>query len=178
MNTIFNLDAANLFIGDEDPNDSQFLTLKDVTLPSLNESTRSHMPAGGAMAIEIGNRQIDAFQMSFNLDGFNPDVITRFMPTAPNRIKYTIRGNMRDLRAGTDIECRAVVEGRMTQASMGAFSKDGGVQSEYQISEIVMYELYFDGNEKFYFDVFAGLAGCRRDGAPMFDQAAANIGLV
>jgi len=122
-------------------------------------------------------RKIVAPVLSFQLEGFNPRAVSRFMPGAPSRVKYTIRGNVRDIRDHTDLEIRAIVEGRMTKYEPSEFEKDSGMTSDYEIKETVLYQLFFGQQEKFYFDYFRGPAGLRMDGQPMYPAVARNLGM-
>lgn len=173
--TIYNLDTANLFVGDDDPNTSQFLVLNSVKLPMLEETTKTHMPGGGVVAIDIGTRKVNAPTMSFKLAGLNPDVMPKFMSTP--RSKYTVRGNLFDVRAQLDLPVVGVVEGKMTKVDINEFKKDSDVGSDYEIKEVVFYQLMIAGKEKFYFDMFAGPGGVRIDGQQIFRQVALNVGL-
>lgn len=175
--TLFNLDAANLFVGDDDPTNSQFLTLKNVKLPGMEEQTKEHMGGGAVASIRLGMRSFSIAALTFTLEGFNPTVMTRFMPVAAQRIKYTVRGNIRDIRTHEDISMRAIVEGRMTKSELSDFKKDDGVTTDYEINEILFYHLYFGAEEKIYFDYWAGPNGLRIDGVDALPGVARNLGL-
>jgi len=175
--TILHVDLANLFIGDDDPTKSQHLVLKGVTLPQLTERTKQHSPGGGVMDVEIGLRKLQPLTMPFKLEGVNLDVLPRFMPAGAQRIKYTMRANIRDLLTHADIPLLAVITGRMTQANLNEMGSGNATETDYQISEIFQYQLIIDNQEKYYFDFFSGVAGVRIDGTAVFSTAAANLGL-
>lgn len=174
--TIFNLDAANLFVGDDDPGNSQFLVLQNIKLPALEETVKSWNPAGGVGAIEMGMRRINALSIPFTLTGINPDVMNRFM--VGRRINYTIRANIADVTNQKDIPLIAVVQARMTKVDMGQFTKDDGMNTDYELREIIKYKLTIDGNEKHYVDLLQGPRGYRIDGVEIFREVARNIGLI
>lgn len=177
MSTIYNVDTANLFIGDDDPTDSQFLVLKNIKIPSLEEKTKEHAGGGATAAITLGMRSFKLGALTFSLEGFNPNVLPRFMPVGTGRIKYTIRANVRDVRTHEDIPLKAIVEGRMTKVEMSDFKKDEGISNEYEINEMLFYHLFFGPQEKIYFDYWSGPRGLRIDGVSPLDQVARNIGL-
>lgn len=174
--TLYNLDTANMFVGDDDPTNSLFLALKTVKLPGLEEQTKEHLGGGAMASVRLGMRSFQLGALSFTLEGVNPDVMPRFMP-ATGRIKYTIRGNIRDIRSHDDIPLRAIVEGRMTKVDMSEFKKDDGVTTDYEISEMLFYHLYFGSQEKIYFDYFSGPNGLRIDGISPVQNVARNLGL-
>jgi phage tail tube protein FII len=173
--TIYHMDAANLFVGDDDPTNSLYLSLMNVKLPTLEEVTKEHSGGGAIASIELGMRVMKALTMTFKLVGMDPKVHNRFMPASP--IKYTMRGNMRDIREQKDIEVKAIIQGRMSKAEMSDFDKSKGVESDYEIKEVPFYQLFFGGDEQQYFDLYAGPAGLRIGGQPVFGTIAANLGL-
>lgn len=172
---LFIMDAANLFVGNADPNSSEHLALKSVKIPALVAKTKEHMGAGAATSINIRMSTLEPLDLSFKLEGFNPVTMAQFM--SPERADYTIRGNVRDIVSQREIAVVAVVTGHMVKVDGSEFSKDGGIEHDYQIAEIVRYSLTLDSQEKFYFDHFGGIGTARRDGQPMFGAAARNLGL-
>lgn len=173
--TIYNLDTANLFVGDEDPDNSQFLVLNGIKIPALEESTRTITPGGGIVAIDIGNRKITIAPFTFKLSGLNPDVMPAFMAT--RRKKYTMRGNLANVRTQEDIPVVMTIEGRMVKVDINEVKKDSDVDSDYEVREIVHYMLKIGDKEKYYLDAFAGPNGVRIDGVSPFREVARNIGL-
>jgi phage tail tube protein FII len=174
--TITNVDTANLFVGDDDPSNSQFLVLNNFTLPDLQEATKSYTPGGGIGQIEMGMRRVNAMTMPFSLHGIQEDVLSYFMRT--RRVMYTIRGNLSNISDQTDKPFVATIEGRMTKATLGQFSKDNGMDTDYEIREIMRYKLVIGTTEKIYFDQFLGPRGFRIDGIEPFRDVARNIGLI
>jgi P2 family phage contractile tail tube protein len=172
------LDAAAIFVGDDDPTDAEFLSIKSVKIPALRERTKDHSGGGAVMAIQIGMRYIEPLELTFRLEGFNERPMGRFMSSGPERINYTIRGSVRDLRTHAERPVRAIINGRMTKVEPGDFSKDQGIETDYQIMEILRYQLFIDNVEKYYFDYFAGPAGVRIDGTEPFRSMARNLGLL
>jgi uncharacterized protein len=177
-NTIYLMDMASIWVGDADPNDGNFLTIEDVKVPMMQEKTTDHTGGGAVMGIKLGMNMLEALDLTFKLKGFNPNVFSKFGVGQPRRLNYTIRGNVRDIREDRQFACRVRVNGRMTKYDPGSFSRDSGTSEDFEIAEIVSYECFFDGVERFYFDYFRGPAGARVDGQPMFAQAAANLGLI
>lgn len=177
MANIYELEAMNLFAEDEDPSKSQFLVLEEVKLPMFQEKTKEHTGGGAIGAIKIGLRTFEAIEVTFKLRGFNPDVINKFMSAPNGRRKYTGLGNVRDIQSAREFQVKMVAEGRMTKVDMGSFQRDGGVSTDYQIDEIVHYEFYLDGIEKYYWNYFDGPLGWRVDGVAALGGMARNLGL-
>lgn len=56
-NTIERIDAATIFVGDDDPNNSLHLKIKSVgVILDLEEATMSHKAGGHVMTLEMGER--------------------------------------------------------------------------------------------------------------------------
>lgn len=176
MSTIQHMDSANIFLGDDEFNKSLFLKLQNIKFPELEEKTENHEGAGAIMDVELGMGMINPLMLSFDIKGFDANVMKRFMPGGRGRIKYTIRGNVRDLRTGENKGIKCVAEGRMTKAALSDFAKSKGLESSFEVKEIMVYEFFEDDDEKWYFDYFGGPGGARRNGELMFPEVAANIG--
>ena len=175
MSTLMQLDTVNLFVGDADPDKSEYLALKGFKIPSLEENTKEHKPGGGVVGFKIGMRSINALSFSFSLEGINPGPMNKFMTT--RRENYTFRGNMTNVRTQEDIPVLGVVHGRMTKIETSEFKKDDGVGMDYEINEVVRYRLVIGREEKYFFDAFGGPGAIRIDGKSLFRNVARNIGL-
>lgn len=174
---LYIVDAANLFVGDDDTSQGEFLALKSLKLPSLNEKTKDHSPGGGIAAMQIGMRMLEALEATFKLEGPNPRTMTKFMPLAP--INYTVRANYRDVRnGGPDQALVAVIQGRMSMMETSEFSRDAGVENDYKITEIMRYRMSLGGIEKIRIDVLSGPSGIYIDGQPLYGDMARNLGLL
>ena len=154
MSNIYIMEAANLFCGDDDPTASKHLTLAELQLPNLQEMYQDHHPGGSRVQIEVAVG-IQKLEASFKLAGWDPELLTQFGLGATARKKFTAYGSIRDKRNGTAIEAKAVLEGRLGAASPEALQRGEMQGFDYTISEIMHYELYFGGAEKYYYDFFA-----------------------
>lgn len=175
MSNIFNLDAATLFIGDAEPDKAHYLDINTIQLPSLEEATREVKPGGGVLGINMRTKSIKALTLGFNLVGVQQRVMDYI--AKEKREKYTIRGNLYDLRRQEDLPFVGVAEGRMMKRDIKEFKKEGDIETEYEINEIVLWKLHIDGKEQEYFDFFAGPAGIRINGNKRFNRVARNLGL-
>ncbi|WEJ60251.1 phage major tail tube protein [Devosia sp. FJ2-5-3] len=174
--TINHIDAATIFVGDDDPTNSQHLVMKGVKLATLTERLRDFSPGGAPMGLQLGMRKLEALEMTFKLEGLNPSVRPKFMPL--QRTVYTVRANVRDIARQVDLPFKAIVEGRMTQIEMGELGTDDGVESDYRISEIFYWQTFLNNQELEYFSALEGYPGVRINGVQVFRTVAANLGLV
>lgn len=174
--TILNMNAANLFAGDDDPTKSLFLVIKNLKLPAFEEVTKEHSGGGASGKIQLGMGMLSSLMLTFGCEGYTPDVMSNFLSPIGSK-KYTVRGNIRDVREHTETEIKAIVQGRMTKAELGEFGREGGIDSSYQIDEVTFYALYFGEQEKFYYDYFSGPRGVRVDGVEVFGRMSRNLGL-
>lgn len=171
---IFIMEAANLFVDNEDPTASQHLTLSELALPTLEETYQDHHAGGSRVAIEVAVG-IQKLTATFKLAGWNPDVMTKFGLGARARRPFTAYGVIRDKRSGTAIEAKSVMEGRLGKVEAEAFSRGDMQSHDYAINEILHYELWFGETEKFYWDFFTG--EWRVDGVPQNDDERAILGI-
>lgn len=174
--SIHNVEAATLFVGDDDPTNSQHLVLKNVKLPTLTEKTRPHTGGGIPMSVNLGVKKLESLESSFKLEGINPDVMNKFM--TPRRKMFTMRASIRDVVKQTKVALVATFEARMIEADMGEFGTDDSVDSDYKLAEIMFYQLMLGNNEKYYFSFAEGYTGVRVDGVEIFREEAANLGLI
>lgn len=169
--------AANLFVGDDDPNSSEFQTLLEVKLPMLQEKTKEHMGGGMLGSISYSMMAFEPLEMTFKLKGYNPRVMSRLSISSPRRTRVTMLGHAMELNSSKEISVKCVVEGRITRMDNSAFQRDGGIEHDYQVNEVVFYALYLDSSEKIYLNLLQGPSGYRIDGATPFANMARSLGL-
>ena len=61
-------------------------------------------------------------------------------------------GVVRDKKTGRALEAKTIIEARMTAIKPDEFKRGDMYGHDHELSEVMHYELHFDGNEKFYFD--------------------------
>ena len=155
MASLFILEAANLFVGDDGPNNSKHLSLQKVKIPALEEVTAQHHAGGAVGEIEIGGLGVKALTCSFDIVGVDPQVLSQFGLGSKAQVPYTVYGMMRDKNGGRAVELKAIMQARLTKADQGEFKRGDLNAGAYELKEIVHYELYVDTVEKYYWDFFA-----------------------
>lgn len=173
---ILHVDAATLFVGDDDPTNSLHQVIKGVKLPPITEKTRDHAPGGGPMGVKLGMRKIEALEPTFKAEGINPTVKNKLFPGT--RTMYTMRANIRDIGRQVDIPLKAIISARLMEVDMDEFGTDDSLETSYKLAEVMYYQVFIDNTERWYFNFDEGYAGVRIDGQPVFRQVAANLGLV
>lgn len=148
-------EAANLFAGDDGPNNSKHLSLQSVKLPDMREKTQDHHAGGAIGAINIGGLGLEALELTFKVVGSDSDSKAQFGLGAAQARPYTIYGVMRDKQTGAAIERKAVVIGCLQEVSEEEFSRGNLGAQDHKIGEITHYELYENKQEIYYFDFFA-----------------------
>lgn len=156
MSTVYLMTAANLFVGDHDPSKSKHLTLTELKLPDLQETFADHNPGGGLVGTEfaVGVEKLEA---TFNLAGFDPDLLSEFGLSTRYRNSFTAYGVITDQRSGREIEAKAIIEARLGRIAPDAFQRGEMQGHEYAMNSIVHYELWFDNREKLAWDFFTNL---------------------
>lgn len=152
-NTIFVMEAVNLFCGDHDPTASKHLTLSELALPTLQGTYADHAPGGGKASVEF-EVGMEKLQPSFKLNGFDPDLLTQFGVSSKLKRVYTAYGVVVDKRTGARLEHKAIMEGRLGKVEPSAFQR-GELQShDYAINEMTHYELWFNDKQLLLWDFF------------------------
>lgn len=177
MPGLYIMDMATIMVGD-DPENLNHLKLTGVQLPSLEEVTSQHQPGGSVMGLDIGMTMLNALNLTFKMKGLNPESSQKLGIGQARRLNYTIRGNIRDVVEDRNFAGKAVISGRMTLVNPSEFARESGIDEDFAVKEVVRYQLFLDGQEKFYFDFFRGPAGARIGGNPIFAAQAGNLGLI
>lgn len=163
--TIYIMEAANLFAGEHDPENSKHLTLEELKLPDLQEVLIDHQPGGGKVGVEFAVG-VEKLEPTFKLKGWDPFLLRQFGLGSPGRQRFTAYGVVRDKRTGRAIEAKAVMEGRLSRIAPETFQRGESMGHEYSINEVLHYEVHFDGQEELYWDFFTNtvrLGGEDRD---------------
>lgn len=146
--------AANLFIGDDGPDNSKHLSLQNIKLPDWKEKSQEHHPGGGIAAINIGGLGFEAPELSFKLVGTDAQAKAAFGLGSRVGMPYTIYGELVDKRTARKIERKVVVFGRMTEVSEDEFERGKVTMQDHKITEITHFELYEDKKEVYFFDLW------------------------
>ena len=152
--TVYIMEAVNLFVGDADPTKSKHLTIAELKLPDLVGIYADHH-AGGALVATEFEVGVEKLEPTFKLNGFDPDLLAEFGLGSRVRNKFTGYGVIRDQRTGRAIESKAIIEARLGRIAPDAFQRGELQGHEYSMNSVVHYELWFDGQEKVYWDFFA-----------------------
>lgn len=155
-NTMFVMEAVNLFCGDHDPTASKHLTLSELALPELQEIFADHHAGGARVGIEVAVG-VQKLEPSFKLNGIDPDLLTQFgLGSKLNKI-YTAYGVAIDQRSGRNIEVKAIMEGRLGKVAPSAFQRGELMSHDYAINALTHYEIWFDSKPKIRWDFFTNL---------------------
>ena len=153
MSTVYLMTAANLFVGDHDPTKSKHLTLSELKLPDLQEIFADHHGGGSLVATEFAVG-VSKLEPTFNLAGFDPDLLAEFGLNTRLRNTFTGYGVITDQRTGQELEAKAIIEARLGRVAPDAYTKGELHGHEYAMNSVVHYELWFNGAEKIAWDFF------------------------
>lgn len=153
MSNIYIMEAANLFVGNHDPQNSKFLTLEELKLPDLQETLVDHQPGGGKVGVEFAVG-VEKLEPTFKLKGWDAPLLRDFGLGSTIRKTFTAYGVVRDKKSGKALEAKAIMEGRLSRIAPDAFQRGETMGHEYSINEVLHYELFFDGKEELYWDFF------------------------
>lgn len=151
--SIFILEAANIFCGDQDPSLSQHLTITDHKLPKMELATVDHSAGGAPMTIEI-DTILQKLESTFTLAGWSPEVATLIASWEQQHNTFTSYGVIRDRRSGIAIEAKAIIGGKLGLADPANFTRGAAQSWAYAIRAITSYQLYVDQAEVYWWDFF------------------------
>jgi P2 family phage contractile tail tube protein len=151
--TLYVLEAANMFCGDVDPSLSQHLTISEVKLPNMEENFVDHQAGGAPVIIEI-DTILQRLECTFQLAGWSPQVASMIGSWVQQTNVFTMYGVIRDRRSGAAIEAKAILGGRLGRANPANWTRGALQHWDYSIRAVTHYELYVDGAELFVYDFF------------------------
>lgn len=154
MSTLYVIEAANLFCGDHDAQNSKHLAIQELKLPTLQAIYSDHHAGGARVQIEI-EVGVQKLEPSFKLVGFDPNLLVQFGVGTKLKRLYTAYGQVLDRRTGQSMELKALMEGRLGKVEGDAFQRGELMAHDYAINEVTHYELHFNGQEKLYWDFFS-----------------------
>lgn len=154
-NTIYNMEAVNLYAGDHDPIASKHLTLQELKLPAMQAIFSDHHPGGSFFGTEV---QVGAekLELGFKLGGVDPDLFKSFglMSPSPERKRYTAYGYIIDMRTGAELESIAVFEGRLGKVEPDAWQRGEFLGCDYAVNSVTHYSLKIGTEELWAWDLF------------------------
>lgn len=152
MAAIYILEGVNLYCGAEDVGSSKHLTITSLKLPTMEEKTADHHPGGSPFAVTFASFGFNPLTATFHLAGSDPEMLSLFGLGQQLRRRYTAYGALREKLSSRAVQVKSLIEGRLQRVEQDAFSRGNLTGHDYAITEIMHYESYFDGAEKFYFD--------------------------
>jgi P2 family phage contractile tail tube protein len=155
MAYLYVLEAASLFVGDNGPDNDKGLIIESLKLPGLEEKTQEFQPGGSFNAIEIRGLGIKPLMASFKVKGWDPQSMSQFGLNGAAPVHYTAYGAVRNKNGAAAVEVKAVMIAAMTKAEGDEFKAGDLYGTTFETREMLHYELYFNKQEKFYFDFFA-----------------------
>jgi uncharacterized protein len=160
---VYVMEAANLIVGDVGPEAapglSTHLVLAELKLPGFEENYTDFLPGGAPVAIEV-NTHFNRLEGSFNLNGWQPDVMGVLATSDWRMQRFNAYGLIRNRTNGEASQAIAVMWGRLGRVNPTAFRKGDLMVYEFSIRSITHYELYMsmsrngDLRQIYYWDFF------------------------
>ncbi|MFC2252503.1 phage major tail tube protein [Labrys portucalensis] len=175
MSSLIIQEAANIFLGDDSPDNSKHRSLASVKLPALEELTQNHHGGGAIGAIEIGGLGLKELDCTFKLNGWDPQAMSMFGLGA-GRQNFTVRGLLRnkDL-TNRPITIRAIINARLVSITSDEFKRGDLLGHDYALKEIFRYQVFYDGAEKYFYDFLT--SEWRVDGVDQNAEERAALGI-
>jgi len=151
---VYICEAANIFVGDAGPNNDKSLILQSVKLPDLEENTVAFHPGGSYGALEIGGLGLKELMVEFKTVGCDPQTLANFGVFGVASTNYTIYGAFRSKQDNSLVQLKAMITGRMKKVTPDSYKRGDLFGETFQISEVIHYELDFNGAQLYFYDFF------------------------
>jgi phage tail tube protein FII len=142
--TLYVMEDCNVICGDSgteaNPGISTHLTLSEMKMPGFEEAYVDHMAGAAPVAIEVA-MHFNKLEATFNLAGWQPEVMTFIGRNERVFGRFTAYGLIRDRRTGDALQAIAVMEGHLGRVNPQAFRKSDLLHHEYSIRGITHYDL-------------------------------------
>ena len=112
---------------------------------------------------------------SFKLTGWDPQTMSQFGIGGRSKFPFTAYGNARSKATGTAVGIKCVMFGRMTKMAYPEMKRGDLLEVDHEIKEILHYELWFNQQEKFYWDWQASI--WRVDGVVQNQDELSNLSI-
>jgi len=155
MSEIYLMEAASLFLGDEDPSASKHLSLDSLALPTLEYVTVDHLGGGAPAEIDFSMAVLRKMNPTFKIAGFDADAYRLFGVGSAEVQTFTARGIIRAKSTGKGVGAVAIMRGSLGKVGPDAFERANKLGHDHQIIELQHYELKVGGQEWFYYDYFS-----------------------
>ncbi|WP_404291562.1 phage major tail tube protein [Microvirga sp. RSM25] len=151
---LFVQEACSLYVGDDTPNANKRNNLDSIKLPTLEEISATHHAGGAIGAIDISGLGLNPLEATFKQTGWDPQTMSQFGLGRRGRMPFTCYGMLRDKGiSNRAIEVKAIMWGRLTRIEGDEFKRgDSLLGHDHTIKEILRYGLWYDGEEKYYYD--------------------------
>lgn len=142
-NTVYIMEAANLYCGSDPGSDqnSLHLSLEQLKLPGLIEQYTDHRPGGAPVAVEF-DTIIQKPECTFVLAGWNPEVASLVASWQTSQNQFSAYGVVRDRVSGDAMQARAELIGRLGRADPQNFRRGEPMVWNYSINSIIRYGLW------------------------------------
>ena len=152
---VFNV-GFNLYVGDAGPDNSKHLILKGLKVPTLEELTAEHHAGGAFMGIEVGGLGLKPLSSSFKSAGWDDQTLSQFGINGRSSYPFTAYGLARTKQGNQPVRTKAVTFGRLTKVEIPEMKRGDILEPDYEIKEILHYELWYSDKPKYYFDWATG----------------------
>lgn len=154
-NTLYTLEAANMFLGKEATDQSNALHLKltEVKLPSIEEQYADHRGLGAPVGIEI-DTVINRLECAFAIVGIDPQIATLPLSWFEDHQWFFFYGVVRDRLTGDAIQARAQMRGRLGRVDPQNWRRGDVMHTNGQIRAITYYQFEIGGARMYLWDFY------------------------
>jgi P2 family phage contractile tail tube protein len=152
MSDLMVMEAANVFIGEENPDKGKALQIQNLTLPNIEFVTVDHMGGGAVAELSIHMGVLKKMEPAFKLIGFDEDAYAAAGIGSNKSKMFTFRGGLRRKRDSRLYAAVATINGCLGKATPDQFDRSNAFGHDHMIVEVVRYRLVVSGRTWFDFD--------------------------
>lgn len=156
MADIYVMEQVNLFLGDENPDESLHLALQSMTLPTLEYATSTHMGGGAVMEVEWNMGVLKALKPTFKLVGFAHNAYRAFGIGSNLPRTYTARGGLRRKSDGKLFKAVATFKGTISKLAAESFEAGKALGHDHEFADLTRYKMVVDNETWTNVDFFSG----------------------
>ncbi len=145
-------ESFNLFVGDAGPDNTKHLVIGNLKIPDMEELTQQFHAGGSVRGVEVGGLGFKELSSGFKLVGWDPQSMSQFGIGSRSKFPYTAYGNARSKATGTAVQIKCVMWARLTKIGVPELKRGDLFGCDHELKEILHYELYYNGTEKYYWD--------------------------
>jgi uncharacterized protein len=125
--------------------------VEEVTLPDLKWKAEDHT-GGGLMGTRQMKTILEKMELKFKTSGYDPRAASAVGQMPGQTQNYKLMASF-VVPGDGEVPQKILVTGAMTELKRDAYKASGKMMTEYTVNDVIYYEEWFDGKQKFLIDL-------------------------